>query len=491
MFDPNIIANIGKQDRVGDTITKAYTLRELMNQEQLQKMTLGEEKQKLAQQATVKKLASQYDLSTPQGIREFSSALSKAGLPGEAMGMLKQSQEIESGDLKNQIDKLTLADQQMGSIANTIDPILTTSRNMLAQGKSPAEVNAFIAGQVPGAVQGIVKNPNITPDQKQALLARVKQGPITYDDLFSMEDRTKEGRARIQASLSDLKGRTDATKAKALQSIAAQGGKPPAGYEWDPAHPGNLIPIPGGPHDINAQAGGLLQGDALDLAASEYRLTGKIPPLGRGETGAMNRVRVIQQAAAQAKAAGEDSQATIIGQAAFKASQGAYTAIKKSQTMVGNYEKTALSNMQIALDASKAVDRTGSPLLNKWILSGRKSLAGDPAVSRLDTAITTVAEEYAKVMTGATGSSAATDSARKTAHDMINSAQTPEQLETVLNTMKQEMQNRMNSYDQQLQELKGSMGMKDTTQPQQNYPTATNSKTGQKMIYKDGQWQPQ
>jgi len=466
-LNTNLLASIGQKSGVGDTITKAYTLRSLMNQQELQKMTLAKTKQEATDEATYKKLASQHDLSTPQGTRELAADLSKAGLADKAMSVMSQSQQMESGELNNQIQHLQLHDQMLGSLTGYIDPIVSKARNDLASGKDPKIVDAQVNASAAQAVQQIMKDPNIPQEYKAPLLQRIQKGPVGYQDLFNMETSTTQGRQQIQSDLADLKGITEAKKESTMEKVMAQGGKPPAGYEWDPANPGSLIPIKGGPKDPSAS--GTMTPDAVADAATQYNLTGKLPPLGRGDSAMLSRNKILNTAAQQLKDAGKDEQAAIVGQAALKAGQQAYGAIKKSQTMVGTYEKTAMANMQIVRDTSKKVDRTGSPILNKWILSGRKSIAGDPAVSQFDTAITTLAEEYAKVMSGATGSSAATDSARATAHEMINRAQTPEQLEGVLQTMTQEMNNRMASYDDQLNELQQQMGVKKPTQA----PSAT------------------
>jgi hypothetical protein len=112
--------------------------------------------------------------------------------------------------------------------------------------------------------------------------------------------------------------------------------------------------------------------------------------------------------------------------------------------MVQASENTVVANADLALSlAPKGGGPTGSPVFNRWIQAGRKSVLGDPDVAKFDAALGTVADEYAKVMTSNTGTGGTTsDSARNEAYKRLNSAQNLQQLQGVVSVMKQEMANR-------------------------------------------------
>lgn len=208
---------------------------------------------------------------------------------------------------------------------------------------------------------------------------------------------------------------------------------------------------------------------AIDYAAARYNMTGIMPSFGMSKGAAALKVKILQRAAQMAQAAGETPDQASVTQMEGKAQQTALSAIDKQQALVSNYERTADKNADLALSASSKVDRSGAPAFNKWILGGRKSLAGDPSVAQFDAANNSFVEEYAKVMSGSSGGGqAATDSARARAHEMLNTAMTPDQYKAVIGILKQEMRNRIDAMNEERESIhaglsKGSKSSKTLT----------------------------
>ena len=236
-----------------------------------------------------------------------------------------------------------------------------------------------------------------------------------------------------------------------------------------------------------------LTDDAISAAAEKYRLSGNLPPLGAGKTGAVMKAAILSKAAELAKAAGETGEEQAIRLVANTANKSALAQLTKQEQMVGAFEKNALKNLDIALQASKEVDRTGVPVLNRWLLAGRKSLAGDPAVSKFHAANTTFINEYAKIMSGSMGNTVVSDSLRKETESLLATKDTPEQYEATVNLMKQEMANRMKGFAEQKNELVGSMknnpAKKET--PKFEEGKVYEDAKGNKAKYVNGQWVPQ
>jgi hypothetical protein len=182
----------------------------------------------------------------------------------------------------------------------------------------------------------------------------------------------------------------------------------------------------------------------VQLLAGKYLNNGSLPPMGMGKTGTRNRTLILNAATEQAKALGLDANDLVAGAVTGKAAAQALSKATTMRSQVEGSEQTVLKNGQAALQlASQAGGPTGVPVLNRWIQAGRKKVAGDPQVAALDLAITTLATEYAKVMTTSTGTGGQTsDSARNEATRLINTAMTPEQLHDVIAQMKTEMDNR-------------------------------------------------
>jgi|SRR5579863_56490 len=223
-----------------------------------------------------------------------------------------------------------------------------------------------------------------------------------------------------------------------------------------------------------------LSGEALDIAATNYLVTGQVPALGWGP---QERVRVLNRAG---QIAGEYnlSPAQVIGlHAAGRADFAAAVQLGKLRANVSNFEQTANKEADLTLElaeggiGSKAVQdrlksmqddpnaplelkslvgtkpvegtaQSGIPVLNRWIQAGRTNVTGDPDVVAFNAAITSLKNEYARIMSspGATGGQTS-DTARREAEGLINKAQTPEQLKSAIASMKISMQNRIDSID--------------------------------------------
>lgn len=99
----------------------------------------------------------------------------------------------------------------------------------------------------------------------------------------------------------------------------------------------------------------------------------------------------------------------------------------------------------------------GIPALNKWIQSGRVALAGDPDVVAFDTALRGLAREHQRIVTGVTSNAQLHVAAQQTADELLNRAQTPEQIRSVLKVMREEAQNAISSGTSEVSDLKKQM----------------------------------
>jgi hypothetical protein len=237
-----------------------------------------------------------------------------------------------------------------------------------------------------------------------------------------------------------------------------------------------------------------LSGDALEQAAARYRIDGTLPTgLGRG---GVNQAAILSRAADQAKNNGQDGESLRISQLANKASTQALGQVSKQENMVGAFEKTANANADLALAASDKVDRTGTPVINRWIQAGRQNITGDVDASKFNAYNNVFANEYAKVISGTMGNTPVSDQARSHALDVINTAQTKEQYAGVITALKADMANRMTGFAQQRQAITSGMKTPGTATP--SIPTfateadakAANLTSGTKIIIngQSGTW---
>ena len=190
---------------------------------------------------------------------------------------------------------------------------------------------------------------------------------------------------------------------------------------------------------------------AINNAAARYNIDGTLPPMGMGKGGATARSLILNRAAELAS--GVDGTDQRVAQLTTKASASTLLQLKKTKTMIKAFEEMANKNADIALEMSDKVDRTGTPVVNRWFLAGNNKLAGDVDTATFNTAVNVFANEYAKIMSGSMGNTPVSDSARKEAHEILNTAQTPAQLRANIKLLQREMKNRLIGLDESEHEL--------------------------------------
>ena len=216
--------------------------------------------------------------------------------------------------------------------------------------------------------------------------------------------------------------------------------------------PAAVAPSPSAPKT----AGGLSQ-EALDLAAQKYLQTGQMTTLGYGKSAATQRAAILNRAAELERQNGGNSADLPTQQAAFHASSQALGQLEKQKNMAMAFEGTTVRNLDIVQNMSNKVDRTGSPILNKYALYLKGQVAGDADTQLLKNSVISAANEYAKVISGSTGSAAATDASRREAEELLNASFSKGTTTKVIAQMKQEMENRRKGFDDQLGQLRQQM----------------------------------
>ena len=207
---------------------------------------------------------------------------------------------------------------------------------------------------------------------------------------------------------------------------------------------------------VGATGAGFTDG-ALDSLAARYRITGKLPALGNGKNVAGMKMAIINKAYEQAAAEGDTAGMMALKQNLYAGSQQAYNKILTQKTLVGSFERTAQKNLDLALNLSANLQRTNAPLLNRAFINFHKNLS-DRQTSSFVNALIAARTEYAKVLSGATGATGITDQGRKEAEELFSTATSHEALVNAIGTAKQEMANRMQSFDDEASGLLPYMG---------------------------------
>lgn len=379
-------------------------------------------------------------LKDANDMRDRALALEKLGTPtaaNMAMDVRKQAdQALERAAplLKDEFVKHEKAFTQAG---NMLYGVKSPEELLTAYNTMEPEARDKFFSKVPKDLAG---NPIFTQTDVQAANTVGTQFLSAADNLKN-QNRALED--RIKAQDADRKIAADAEKAR--HNVATEANQREGLAKKPDASSSALTP------------------DAIDAAAEKYRLTGNLPAIGIGQNAAMTKAAILNRASEQAAQSGESGEAQAIRQVANKTNQTALSQVTKQADMVGAFEKNALKNLDLALSASDKVDRTGVPVLNRWLLAGQKELAGDPDVSRFHAANTTFINEYAKIMSGSMGNTPVSDSLRKETESLLATKDTPAQYKAATDLMKQEMANRIKGFNEQKAEITSRMKAPSST----------------------------
>jgi hypothetical protein len=164
----------------------------------------------------------------------------------------------------------------------------------------------------------------------------------------------------------------------------------------------------------------------------------------------------------------------IVGRASTKADTQALAALEKQSAFVEKFEAQMSKNMDVAeglLD--KGTGSSLGPVINRWIQAGRRATS-DPDVATLNSAIFSVAMEYAKLSSGSTGAAGSTDSARAEAQEIVNKLDSAETIRRVFKLMRLEAHNTVVSNGDQIKKIKeslnGAPAAGDAAAPPQDAP---------------------
>lgn len=204
-------------------------------------------------------------------------------------------------------------------------------------------------------------------------------------------------------------------------------------------------------------ASGALTDEGVEYAATQYRVTGVMPPLGMGKT--PMRAAIINKAAEQARILGQSPANAIQKQAAYKSDGAALTKMRSMSSAAESFETKAVAQADIVDELSQKVPRTSWPVVNDALIAGKTRIAGDESATLLLNAIQTFSSEYAKIMEGSTGSAAgSSDSARAASQRLISAGMSRKTVSGVLNLMRREMQLTVDGYGATIDHITQRMG---------------------------------
>ena len=202
---------------------------------------------------------------------------------------------------------------------------------------------------------------------------------------------------------------------------------------------------------------GALTPEGVEYAATQYRVTGVMPPMGMGNS--QGRAAIINEAAKQVKALRQTPAMTIQKQAAFKSDAAALNRMRTMSSSAEVFETKALAQADKVVELSAKVGRSKWPIVNSAILAGNVEVAGDPDATLLLNAALTFTAEYAKIIEGSTGSAqGSSDAARRATERLLNPKYNHGTVEKAVDLMKWEMDQTIRGYDAVIGQITERMG---------------------------------
>jgi hypothetical protein len=242
-------------------------------------------------------------------------------------------------------------------------------------------------------------------------------------------------------------------KGEGQPSLVESGGKQ---YWAKYGHPLEPVEVPGGGSISKV---GTTKPEREKLDEQQARFWAKVLDSGGSLPPGLSRTGVVPQIMKFAGASGDPGD-FIAKRGEVKANTTSLSNMTKMADAAISFEKLASRNFDVALGlAPDAIPTELGPFFNKWIEEGDKML-GNPEVPRYVAAIITGANEYAKVMSGSTGTAASTVDSRREAREMFSPYLSLPQISQVIAVAKADMANRENTLQDQVKTITARLGGK-------------------------------
>ena len=221
--------------------------------------------------------------------------------------------------------------------------------------------------------------------------------------------------------------------------------------------------------------------EALDYYATRSIFTGKDPTFGMSSATA--RTSYQNYVALKAKALGITPQQSAAFAAGIGSNKVALNAITKVTNTIDAQEKSMLDDIKVAAKLQPDAQKSSLPFLNKWLQTGSVEL-GMKGAPPYAAAIITVADKFAKIISGSTGAAGSTDAARKQAFDTISPYLNDGQIGAVYDVLKADADYQKRDYEQVRQEILADIA--STGAPAPDAGGSTPRKKVGDTIYQDG-----
>ena len=191
--------------------------------------------------------------------------------------------------------------------------------------------------------------------------------------------------------------------------------------------------------------------DELRSLAEKEILTNYKPSFGLGKSAVRDRYNKIM---ADVWASDPDSAEA---RAAYRAGTANLTQLTRLKGQVSSFETAFELDADNAQDAAKDVPRTSMRKFNSVAQLLEQNWTDDPALATLAVNVQTVVNQYARLVSSATGGGVSTDSARQEAMAVLDKSMASGSFSAAINRMKLEARNRITGLNKEIESAKTGM----------------------------------
>jgi hypothetical protein len=416
---------------------------------------------------------------TPDAMQQIMAVDPNTGLKLKQNALVAQDQQLRQSVLKTQA-----FGQKLDMLNDTYGPVMERYKEAIKQGKTPEQAMSLAQTDLDAANQQLSSGGLFSADEQKT--HPTKFDPVQMQRFFDgsqiVRDHIKSETAAHHEQFDEdykaadlaLKERQGDKTLEAGWTVVtdpnakdADGKLAPVQYRYN-ARTGQATTLAGEPYTPGGQAkigsGGPaddkpMSDDAIAYAGTMYRDKGTLPSFGNSKYAVADRKRIIDWAADRKNKNVDAAGTDVVTQAGVKADTASLAQTTRYRNQVESFEETAQQSANLIRSlAPKGLGPTGVPVIDSWMQAGRRAV-GNADVVKFGNAIDTFTSEYAKIMSGATGASGSTDSARSKAEGLINKAQNADQLYGALDVMQQEMNIRRKSLTDQESQIRKELGL--------------------------------
>lgn len=416
-FDPSVILAGLRNQQPWDPVETFQTLGNLaaqrahqQQQQQMHQATLGYLLRKRAREQTLVELVRTHARASPEARAQ---ALMDAGFLDQARA--EQDQAAQSAKA---FREGRAAEQKQ--VGEAFYGVKDQAGWDAALQQVPEHYRQMLPAQFDAAAAERLGNLAVPAEKRASIAATAGKGPTVTDENGNVY--RLQGGGTTAAPVTDNKGNQIKARVPGRGRGAGGGG--------------------GGPGED-------LSPEAITALAEKFNATGEITGLGAGKQSWGTRVKVMNRAlelkpSADLAGAGAD----------YKANSASLKKLQTQADAVDAFEHTAEKNLDTFTELAQKTLGSGSPLLNAPARKFQEMIAGDPNLAALNAARVTALTEISKVLSGATGSAAVSDSARHEVESLIKEGASIEQIMAAANILKRDMANRKTAVQEQLSQMR-------------------------------------